>query len=105
MTALAGGLGAVILGIIGMTLWYKQFLTLLAGGIPLLLLLGGALAVYLGFEEAKDKLFKKSEPPSFEVPQATEAEIEKYKAEVESLKAEIEELKGKAKKSKSEKSD
>ncbi|MFP3868441.1 MAG: hypothetical protein ACLFUU_09800 [Desulfobacteraceae bacterium] len=96
MTALAGGLGAVLLGIIGLTLWFGDFLTLLKGGIPLLLLLGGALAVYLGFEEAKDKLFKKSEAPAFEAPKATEAEVEKYKAEVESLKAEIEELKKKA---------
>ncbi|MBW1917684.1 MAG: hypothetical protein JRI57_06635 [Deltaproteobacteria bacterium] len=96
MTALAGGLGAVILGIIGLTLWFGDFLTLLKGGIPLLLLLGGALAVYLGFEEAKDKLFKKSETSGFEAPKATEAEVEKYKAEVESLKAEIEELKKKA---------
>ncbi|MDD3581741.1 MAG: hypothetical protein PHW74_12055 [Desulfobacca sp.] len=96
MTALAGGLGALVLGIIGLTLWFGDFLTLLKGGIPLLLLLGGALAVYLGFEEAKDKLFKKSETPSFEAPKATEAEVEKYKAEVESLKAEIEALKKKA---------
>lgn len=99
MVTLIGGLVAVILGIIGMTLWYKQFLTLLAGGIPLLLLLGGALAVYLGFEEAKDKLFKKSEAPSFEAPKASEAEVEKYKAEVERLKSEIEELKSQSEKS------
>jgi hypothetical protein len=95
MTALAGGLGALVLGIIGMTLWFKQFLNLLAGGIPLMLLLGGGLAVYLGFEEAKDKFFKKSETPSFETPKASEGDVEQYKAEVEKLKAEIEEMKKK----------
>lgn len=95
MTALIGGLVAVALGLIGLGLWWRDFLSLLAGGLPLLLLMGGALAVYLGFEEAKDKFFKKSETPAYEAPQMEEAEVEKYKAEVERLKAEVEELKQK----------
>lgn len=95
MTALIGGLVAVALGLVGLGIWWKQFLNLLAGSIPLLLLMGGALAVYLGYEEAKDKLFKKSEAPASEAPAASESEVEKYKAEVERLKAEIEELKKK----------
>ncbi|MFZ5452646.1 MAG: hypothetical protein ACOZF2_12395 [Thermodesulfobacteriota bacterium] len=98
MTALIGGLVAVALGLIGLGLWWRDFLSLLAGAIPLLLLLGGALAVYLGFEEAKDKILKKEEAPAFEPPKVSEAEVEKYKAEVETLKSEINELKGKKKK-------
>jgi hypothetical protein len=98
MTALIGGLVAVALGLIGLGMWWKQFLNLLAGGVPLLLLLGGALAVYLGYEEAKDKFFKKSETPAYEPPPVAEAEVEQYKAEVERLKGEIEELKTKKKK-------
>ena len=86
MTALVGGLVAVALGLIGMGMWCKQFLNLLAGGLPLMLLLGGALAVYLGYEETKDKLFKKVEPPAYEPPKMAEAEVEQYKAEVERLK-------------------
>jgi len=97
MTALIGGLVAVALGLIGLGLWWRDFLGLLAGGIPLLLLLGGALAVYLGFEEAKDKLLKKEEAPAFEPAKVSEAEVEKYKAEVETLKTEIEGLKKKKK--------
>jgi hypothetical protein len=97
MTALIGGLVAVALGLIGLGLWWRDFLSLLAGAIPLVLLLGGALAVYLGFEEAKDKLMKKEDPTSFEPPQVSEVEVEKYKAEVETLKTEIEGLKKKKK--------
>jgi len=93
MTALVGGLVAIALGLIGFGMWYKHFFALLAGGIPLLLILGGALAVYLGYEEAKDKLFKKSETPAYEPPPVAEAEVEQYKAEVERLKTEIEQIK------------
>jgi hypothetical protein len=96
MTALVGGLVAVALGLIGLGLWFWDFLTLLKGAIPLLLLLGGALAVYLGFEETKDKFFKKSETPGYEPPKMAEAEVEKYKEEVERLKSEVEDLKKKS---------
>jgi hypothetical protein len=95
MTALVGGLVAVALGLIGLGVWWRDFLTLILGGVPLLLLLGGALAVYLGFEETKDKLFKKAETPAYEPPKMAEAEVEQYKAEVETLKKEIESLKKK----------
>ena len=95
MTALIGGLVALALGLIGLGMWWQHFLHLLAGGIPLLLLLGGALAVYLGFEEAKDKFFKKPETPAYEPPKVSEVEVEKYKEEVDRLKSEIDELKKK----------
>ena len=96
MTALISGLAAVVLGLIGLILWWKQFLNLLAGGIPLILLLGGALAVYLGYEEAKDKICKKMETPAYEPPKVSEAEVE-YRVEVERIVAEIEEPEKKTK--------
>lgn len=102
MTALIGGLVAVALGLIGLGLWWPDFFSLLRGGIPLLLLLGGALAVYLGFEEAKDKIFKKSETPVYEPPKVSEAEVEKYKEEVDRLKTEINDMKKKKKPEKAE---
>lgn len=90
MVGLIGGLVAVALGLIGLSMWWKQFIGLLAGGVPLLLLLGGALAVYLGYEEVKDKFIKKAETPAYEPPKVSEVEVAQYKVEVERLEAESE---------------
>ena len=65
MKTLIGGAVAAVLGLIGMSVWWKPFLQLLAGAIPVTLLLGGGLALYLGFDELKDTW--KKEEPSFEV--------------------------------------
>jgi uncharacterized membrane protein YqjE len=83
MTALAGGLIALILGIIGIIFWWGYFLQLLMGGVPVMLILGGALATYLGIEEIKDKRASES----------FDADASDLKNEVESLKEEIKELK------------
>ena len=58
MAALAGGLVALILGIIGIIVWFPYFVKALMAGVPVMLILGGALAAYLGFEEIKDKIYK-----------------------------------------------
>jgi hypothetical protein len=52
-TLIGGAIGAVF-GIIGLAIWFEAFLQLLAGVIPSMLLLGGCLALYLGFDELKD---------------------------------------------------
>jgi hypothetical protein len=83
MAALAGGLVALVLGIIGISIWWSYFLKALAAGVPIMLILGGALAVYLGFEEIKDK--KTAE---------TFDDTSSLKDEVASLKEEIKGLKG-----------
>lgn len=84
MKILIGGLVAVILGIVGIVVFFGDFLAILKGGVPLLLLLFGALAVYLGFEEVRDRFTEKAYEHS---------ETEDYKAEIERLKTEVEELK------------
>jgi flagellar motor component MotA len=83
MTALLGGIVALVLGLIGIIVWWGDFLEILRGSVPLILLLGGALAAYLGFEELKDK----RTADSFE---DTSTDL---KQEVETLKEEIKELK------------
>ena len=90
MKTLVGGAAAAVLGLIGLVVWWAPFLTLLAGAIPLVLLLGGGLAIYLGFDELKDT-WKKDE--SVGSPVGSEDEVEKYKQEIDDLKREIENLK------------
>ncbi len=95
MWALGGGIAAVIVGIVLLIVWFGEFLDILQGGIPLMLVLGGGLATYLGLEEVKDK-YRSMKEKTEEKPQEVEKlkeETEKYKREVEELKKEVETLK------------
>ena len=91
MKTLIGGAAAAVLGIIGLAVWWKPFLQLLAGAIPFALLSGGALAIYLGFDELKDTW--KSKDDSFSTPSVNTQDVDKYKQEVDELKKEVEDLK------------
>jgi cell division protein FtsB len=83
MAALAGGLAAVVLGIIGIIVWWSEFLRLVMGALPAMFILGGALAAYLGFEEIKDK----------KAAERLDDKSAELKKEVDSLKEEIKGLK------------
>lgn len=83
MMALVGGLIALILGIFGIITWWGFFVKALAAGVPAMLILGGALATYLGIEEIKDR----NASDSFD------SGSENLKHEVENLKDEIKGLK------------
>jgi hypothetical protein len=85
MAALFGGVVSLVLGIIGIIIFWGYFVKALAAGIPVLLILGGALATYLGIEEWKDK---KNAEKFEEEPDAGE-----LKKEVEDLKKEVKDLK------------
>ena len=87
MKTLIGGAIGAVLGIIGMAVWFKPFLQLLAGAIPPMLLLGGCLALYLGFDELKDT-WKNDEGVD---PLATSGDDKDQ--EISELKKEIEDLK------------
>jgi len=88
MLALVGGLAALLLGVIGLIAWWDEFLWLLKGCIPLVLILGGALATYLGAEEIKDK--RRAEAEATSEPFSAEPEnVDKYKQEVAELKAKL----------------
>jgi hypothetical protein len=53
MKILLGGIVALILGSIGLVAWWSEFFRVIKGVIPIILVLGGALAVYLGIEDIK----------------------------------------------------
>ena len=84
MMALLAGVGSLALGIILIVFFWGEFVDLLQGGIPIMLILGGALAAYLGYEEMKEK----------DASESLDTETSDLKGEVESLKEEIKELKG-----------
>ncbi len=92
MKTLIGGAVAAVLGLIGLSIWFTPFLQILAGSIPIMLLLGGGLALYLGFDELKDT-WKKGETTSDTTGKVDDTasyqqEIEKLKQEIDTLKAE-----------------
>ncbi|WP_035257725.1 hypothetical protein [Desulfatirhabdium butyrativorans] len=92
MKTLIGGAVAAVLGLIGLAIWFKDFLQILSGTLPIMLLLGGGLALYLGFDELKDTWKKDDKTPA----PATDS-VDQYKQEIDQLKKEIETLKtGKA---------
>jgi cell division protein FtsB len=99
MKTLIGGAAAAVFGIIGLAVWWKPFLQLLAGAIPFALLSGGALAIYLGFDELKDTWKTKED----DFAAANKAGVEEYKEEVDKLKKEVEELKSEKEEKKSKK--
>ena len=90
MKTLIGGAIAAVLGLIGIVVWFPQFLVVVAGTIPVMLLLGGALAIYLGVDELKDTW---TQEETTETESETGEEVEKYKQEISELKDEIETLK------------
>ena len=85
MKTLIGGAIGAVLGLIGISIWWKPFLQLLAGAIPVMLLLGGGLALYLGFDELKDT-WKKDETTKT----TASEDVETYKKEIDELKGEVE---------------
>ena len=96
MKTLIGGAIAALLGLIGIVAWFPQFLTVIAGTIPVMLLLGGALAIYLGIDELKDTWKHEESTDSDAALDAdSDEDVEKYKQEISQLKDEIETLKTK----------
>ncbi len=96
MKVFIGGVAAAFLGFLGIIIWYDAVFRFIGGAIPLILLLGGLMAAYLGYDEVKEKLpFSKAqetaEPTSSEAKLKEEAD--KYRMEVERLKAELDKSK------------
>ena len=89
MAAFVGGLIALILGLIGIVVWWCPFVMLLKGSVPVLFILGGGLAAYMGIQDVKDKL-RASKEASREAVATTDTNqteaLERYRNEVQELK-------------------
>ncbi len=92
MSLLIGGIVSVILGVIGFSLWWIDFVTILKGGIPILLILGGVLAVYVGLDAMQDKIREDRQKQDEKLEKARQ-EIEQVKAQADQYREEIEKLK------------
>ncbi len=82
MSLLTGGAIAAVLGLISLIYWWGDFIDLIQGALPIFMLLGGILAIYVGFDEIQDKIREER--------QRQDEELEKAKEEIESVRAEAE---------------
>jgi len=92
MSLLAGGVIGAILGLISLIFWWGDFLTILKGAIPISLLLGGLLAIYVGFDEIQDKIREERHRQDEELEKAKE-EMESARAEAQRYREELNKLK------------
>jgi ABC-type multidrug transport system fused ATPase/permease subunit len=97
MSLLIGGAVSVIIGLLGLILWWVDFLVILKGGIPIILILGGILAAYIGLDEIQDKLREERQRQEEGLAKARE-EIEMVRAQAEQYREELEKLKENARK-------
>jgi hypothetical protein len=91
MSLLIGGIVSVVLGVIGFSLWWSDFLMIIKGGLPILLILGGILAVYVGLDDMQDRAKDERQKQEEKLAKARE-EIEAAKAETERYREEINKL-------------
>ena len=89
---LISGIISVILGIIGFSIWWSDFIIVLKGIVPIMLILGGILAAYIGFDTIEDQA-REERKRQDEKLQKTREEMEQVKAQAEQYREEIERLK------------
>jgi len=92
VSLLTGGVIAAVFGLISLIFWWGDFLAIIRGALPIFMLLGGALAVYVGFDEIQDKIREERQRQDDELEKAKE-EIESAKAETERYREELDKLK------------
>ncbi|MCX5848246.1 MAG: hypothetical protein NTW65_02175 [Deltaproteobacteria bacterium] len=92
MSLLIGGILSAIFGLISLIFCWSDFMTILKGSLPIFLLLGGALAVYVGIDEIQERIREERQRQEEKFAKAQE-EIELVKAEAERYKEELNRLK------------
>lgn len=92
MSLLIGGIISAIFGLVSLIFFWPDFITILKGSLPLFLLLGGALAVYVGLDEMQEKNREERRRQEEKLEKARE-ELEQVKAQAEKYKEELDKLK------------
>lgn len=77
MKILVIGIITTIFGVIGIGVWFVDFFQVLAGIIPIGLIIGGCLAMYLGYDEIRDARTNENQHLN---------ELEELKKEVRTMK-------------------
>jgi hypothetical protein len=96
MPLLIGGAVSAIVGLVGFIFWWSDFIVIIKGGLPIMMLLGGILAVYIGYDDIQDKLNEERQKQEEKLEKAKE-EIEIVKAKAEQYKEELEKFKEESK--------
>lgn len=92
MSLLISGIVSVILGVIGFSLWWSDLMLILRGGVPIMLILGGILAVYVGLDAMQDSIREERQQQE-EKFEKTREEMERVRAQAEQYRDELEKLK------------
>ena len=92
MSLLIAGAVSAVLGLIGLMAWWNDFLIILKGAVPLAMLLGGILAIYVGFDDIQDKMREERVRQDAKLDKARE-EMEIVRAKAEQYREELERLK------------
>ncbi len=96
MKTLIYGAIAAVLGLIGICIWFGQFVNIIAGVVPVVLILGGSLAIYIGIDEFKNEVKEEASSADFSSsPTEHDKKITEYEKEISELKKEISSLKKK----------
>ena len=92
MALLISGVVSIALGVICFSQWWSDFIIILKGGIPIMLIMGGILAIYVGLDAIQDRA-REERHKQEEKMHKTQDEIEQVKAQAEQYRKEIEKLK------------
>ncbi len=92
MAVLLGGIAACMLGLVGLMVWWQAFFAILKGVVPVALVVGGVLAIFVGLDEFRNKLREERERDKEDLLHVRE-ELEKTKAEADKFRDELERMK------------
>lgn len=92
MSLLIGGIISAVFGLVSLIFFWPAFMTLIKGAFPIFMLMGGALAIYVGIDELQEKSREERQRQEEKLEKA-QREIEAIRAQAENYKEELEKLK------------